>query len=127
MASLLAIMVNQHVRDHLVRWGEFLPVVQYHMRHSQWSRSGFTPRVLVHGWAATEAPQRAVAPWDEIPCSLPLDEWSRELLAGRRAVHEQFRPFLDEYATELVRRKNADAKVKVAPCPGTLAAQMRPP
>ena len=49
MASLLAIMVNQHVRDHLVRWGEFLPVVQYHMRHSQVGRSGLTPHSLVPG------------------------------------------------------------------------------
>ena len=86
MAALLSVMVNQDVRDHLVRWGEFQPVVQYQMRLSQVSRSGLTPHSLVHGWAAAEAPQRAIAPWSGVPEQVPVEESSKSFIAGWHSV-----------------------------------------
>ncbi len=82
LAMMLAILVLQHVREHLVLWGRFLPVVQYFMRHAQISRSGVSAFTCWHGWAGVDPSQRAIAPWQDVMLDMSVDEWVRDLIVG---------------------------------------------
>ncbi|CAE8630136.1 unnamed protein product [Polarella glacialis] len=113
MAMMLAILVLQHVREHLVLWGRFLPVVQYFMRHAQISRSGVSAFTCWHGWAGVDPSQRAIAPWQDVMLDMSVDEWVRDLIVGCKKVHERFNVFLTEAEQASVRQRDLSRRTKV--------------
>ena len=113
MEMMLAILVLQHVKEHLVLWGRFLPVVQYFMRHAQISRSGVSAFTCWHGWAGVDPSQRAIAPWQDVMLDMSVDEWVRDLIVGCKKVHERFNVFLTEAEQASVRQRDLSRRTKV--------------
>ncbi|CAE8652229.1 unnamed protein product, partial [Polarella glacialis] len=113
MAMMLAILVLQHVREHLVLWGRFFPVVQHFMRHAQISRSGVSAFTCWHGWAGVDPSQRAIAPWQDVMLDMSVDEWVRDLIVGCKKVHEPFNVFLTEAEQASVRQRDLSRRTKV--------------
>ena len=110
MAAVLRMLVCELLKLAADKWGEFLPCLQYHLRHHRIADSGSTPFKLVHGWSAALPAQRSLAPWQTTPTTMVHDEWLRSLVLGWKAITSRFAAYLHDYELKLAVQRDRHAR-----------------